>query len=128
MTLPDGSHLSFPFSIGPDGRTTRITSLETHVRDELVQLILTNLGERLFLPEFGGGVRRLVFEGADNHTAAMTKAMLTQAVTRWLGHRLTLETLNVAVENETILVEIKYRIVGSDESRVLKLVHEGEVL
>ena len=62
----------------------------------------------------------------DDTTAAMTKAMRTQAISRWLGHRLTLEALNVAVENETIWVEIKYRIVGSDESRVLKFAHEGE--
>jgi phage baseplate assembly protein W len=126
MTLPDGSHLTFPFGIGPDGRTARISSLETHVRDELVQLILTNLGERLFLSEFGGGVRRLVFEGVHETTAAMTKAMLTQAITRWLGHRITLEELKVEVENETIWVEIRYRIAGSDESRVMKFAHEGE--
>lgn len=126
MTLPDGSHLSFPFCIGPDGRTARVPNLETHVRDELIQLILTNLGERAFLPEFGGGVRRLVFEGIHETTAAMTKAMLTQAISRWLGHRITLEELKVAVKNETIWVEIKYRIAGSDESRVLKFAHEGE--
>ncbi len=88
MSLPDGRHLAFPFRIGRDGRTAQIASLEEHVRDELVQLVLTNLGERLFLPEFGGGARRLVFENIDEPLMGVTKAALTDAVTRWLGQRI----------------------------------------
>ena len=120
MSLPDGQHLSFPFRIGDDGRTAQIVSLEEHVRDELVQLILTNLGERLFLPEFGGGVRRLVFENINEATQGMTKAMLTDAISRWLGHRITLEALTVETYEETIDVEIKYRLAGTEDTRVLR--------
>jgi phage baseplate assembly protein W len=114
-----GRHLSFPFRIGSDGRTAQVSSLEDHVQEELKQLILTNLGERVFLPEFGGDVRRLVFENADGATAGMTKAVLTQAIERWLGHRLTLENLLVEVENEKITVEIQYQPVGLEENRVI---------
>lgn len=98
----------------------QVSTLVQHVHDELIQLILTNLGERAFLPEFGGGVRRMVFENADPTTAGMTKAMLTQAITRWLGHRLTLEDLQVLIENERIEVEIKYRLAGSEDTRVMR--------
>ncbi|ASC73030.1 hypothetical protein XM38_039920 [Halomicronema hongdechloris C2206] len=55
MIPPDGRHLSFPFRIAADGRTAQVDTLEQHVRDELIQLILTNPGERLFLPELGRG-------------------------------------------------------------------------
>ena len=125
MTPENGRHLSFPFRIGKDGRTVQVSSLEEHVRDELMQLILTNLGERAFLPEFGGGVRRLVFEKADETTAWMTKATLTQAISRWLGHRITLEDLKVTVENEKVEVEIKYRIAGTEDSRVMRFERKG---
>lgn len=120
-----GKHLSLPFRIGKDGRTAGVSSLEEHVRDELIQLILTNPGERAFLPEFGGGVRRLVFENIDEATAGMTKAMLTQAISRWLGHRITLEDLTVAVENEKIEVEIKYRIAGTEDAKVMRFQKTG---
>lgn len=123
--MTDPGHLSFPFRIGKDGRAAQVKSLENHIRDELIQLILTNPGERVFLPEFGGGVRRLVFESASETTAGMTKAMITQSITRWLGHRVTLEELTVAVENEKIEVEIKYRIAGTDDTRVLKFQRGG---
>lgn len=125
MKPPNGQHLSFPFRAGTDGRTAQVASLEDHVRDELVQLLLTNPGERLFLPEFGGGVRRLVFENTDDTTAAMAKAVITQAVSTWLGHRVTMESLNVTVENERIEVDLKYRIAGTEDSRVLRFQRKG---
>jgi len=125
MKPNNGSHLSYPFRIGNDGRAAQVTTLEEHVRDELIQLILTNPGERLFLPEFGGGVRRLVFENIDDTTGSMVKAMLTRAISRWLPNRVTLEELTVDVDNETISVDIKYRIAGTENSRVLKFQRRG---
>ena len=125
MTNEYGRHLVFPFQAGKDGRTAQVSSLEEHVRQELIQLILTNLGERIFLPEFGGGVRRRVFENVDPTTEGMTKAMLTQAISRWLGHRVTLESLNVEIENETIEVKIKYKITGTEDTRVMRFQRSG---
>ena len=75
--------------------------------------------------EFGGGVRRLVFENADEVTGGITKAMLTQAVSRYLGHRVTLEDLSVTIVNETIDISINYRIAGTEDSRVLKFQRSG---
>lgn len=125
MTEAYGRHLSFPFRIGRDGRTAQVDTLSAHVRDELIQLILTNLGERAFVPDFGGGIRRLVFEGINDTTAGMTKAMLTQAISRWLAHRIVLEELLVAAENETIYIEIRYRIQGTEDTRVMKFQRSG---
>ncbi len=126
MTAENGRHLSFPFRVGADGRTVGVASIEEHVRDELIQLLLTNPGERAFLPEFGGGLRRLVFEPADEASRGMTKAAVTQAISNWLGHRITLEDLAVAVENATIDVEIKYRLAGTGDSRVMRFQRSGE--
>ena len=126
MSKPYGKHLAFPFNIAPDGRTAEVDQIDQHVRDELVQLLLTNPGERPFLPEFGGGLRRLVFEPADEATRGMTKAMITQAITTWLGHRITLEDLQVMIENSTITVEIKFRLAGTEDSRVLRFQRTSE--
>ena len=119
-SLPDGRHLAFPFRIGPDGRTAAPADLPSHVRDELLQLLLTNPGERLFLPEFGGGVRKLVFEPLEESLAGVTKARLTQAINRWLGHRVTLENLKVTTSGAQFEVEIRYRLAGAPDARVLR--------
>jgi uncharacterized protein len=125
--MTNNKHLSFPFRINSNGRSAQVQSLEAHVRDELIQLILTNPGERAFLPEFGGGVRRLVFENASETIAGVTKARITQAISRWLGHRVTLEDLQVAIDNSTLEVQIQYRIAGTKDSRIMKFQRNGEV-
>lgn len=121
-----GRHLSFPFRVGADGRTAQVRSEEEHVRDELVQLLLTAPGERAFVPDFGGGVRRLVFEPADEASRGVTRAVLTQAVSRWLGHRVTLESLKVEVADSTLEVEVAYRLAGTEDTRVLRFQRRGE--
>ncbi len=125
MRPQNGRHLSFPFRVNNDGGATTVSTLEEHVRDELVQLLLTNPAERLFVPELGGGVRRMVFENADETTAAMSKALITQSVSRWLGHRVALEELTVQVTDSLIEIELKYRIAGTQDSRVLKFQRHG---
>jgi uncharacterized protein len=122
---PFGRHLAFPFRIGHDGRTATPTSEADHVRDEVIQLLLTNPGERPFIPPLGGGVRKLIFEPASDVLRSMTKARITQALTTWLGQRLTLENLEVTFIDSTIEVEIKYRPAGQPDSRVVKFQRTG---
>jgi uncharacterized protein len=122
---PDGRHLAFPFRIGSDGRTATPPDLPSHVRDELLQLVLTSPGERPFLPEFGGGVRKLVFEPIDDVLTGVTKARLTQAINRWLGHRVTLEDVKVSHADARLEVEIRYRLAGTQDARVLKFQRTG---
>ena len=125
MSAPDGPHLAFPFRVGQDGRSVRVQTLAEHVRDEIVQLILTNHGERAFLPEFGGGARRLVFEGTSEATQAMARAMLTQALDTWMANRVTVEELEVTLENVRIEVDLRYRVAGEPDSRRLRFQRDG---
>jgi len=126
MTLSNGRHLAFPFRVGPDGRTAAPASDAEHVRDELLQLLLTNPGERPFVVAFGGGVRKLVFEPASDVLRSVTKARITQALSRWLGTRLTVENLDVTFVDSTIEVTIQYRPAGSADSRVVKFQRTGQ--
>jgi phage baseplate assembly protein W len=128
MALSNGRHLAFPFRIGADGRTAAPASDAEHVRDELLQLLLTSPGERLFLPEFGGGLRRLVFEPASDTLRNVVKARITQALSRWLGQRLTVEMLEVTWDPSaaTLEVTVQYRPAGSPDSRVVKFQRSGQ--
>lgn len=125
MTLSTGRHLAFPFRVGADGRTATPASDADHVRDELLQLLLSAPGERLFLPEFGGGLRKLVFEPASDVLRGVVKARITQALARWLGHRLTLEALEVEFAGERIDVTVKYRPAGSPDARIVRFQRTG---
>ena len=121
---PNNGASVFPFRVGNDGRAAQVSTSKTRARRD-VQLILTNPAERLFLPEFGGGVRRLVFEGQTKPPPARWLRRSLPEISRWLGHRVTLEELEVSVENETIEVEIIYRIAGTEDKRVLRFQRSG---
>jgi Bacteriophage baseplate protein W len=115
-----GRHLAFPFRIGPDGRTATPRSLDEHVKGEIIQLLLTSPGERAFLPPFGGGLKRLVFERNDDVSAGLSRAIISQALSRYLGTRITVQTLDVTAQESTLAVDLRYQIVASGETRQVR--------
>jgi uncharacterized protein len=112
-----GRHLSFPFRIAGNGRAASADTLAQQALEELIQLILTNQGERLFLPDFGAGARRLLFEGISDTTATLSRTMITQAVQEWLANRVTLNQLNITINDTTIEIDVTYQVPGSDQLR-----------
>ena len=120
-----GRHLAYPFRIAPDGRTATPATLEEHVKGEVIQLLLTSPGERPFLPTFGGGLRRLVFEANSDVTAAMAKAAISRAISLWLKTRVELTALEVENEDATLLVGLQYRVVATGESHALRFEHRA---
>lgn len=122
MALAAGRHLAFPFRIGGDGRTATPASDADHVRDEVLQLLLTSPGERLFQPEIGGGVRKLVFEPASEALAGVVKARITNNLSRWLGHRIAVEQIEVVWDSAAAAMEVSvsYRVAGTDDTRILR--------
>lgn len=112
-----GKHLSFPFRIASDGRAVTNDTVADQALDELIQLILTNQGERLFLPDFGGGARRLLFQGITDATATLSRTMLMQAAQQWLTGRVVLQHLNVTINDTTIQIDVGYQVAGSDQVR-----------
>lgn len=120
-----GRHLAFPFRIGNDGRSAAPGSIDEHVKGEVIQLLLTNPGERPFIPEFGGGIRRMVFEGNSDYNASIAKATITNAVSYWLSERVTLLELVVSNQDSTLLVDLRYQILSSGEEHRLCFEHSG---
>ena len=118
-----GRHLRFPFRIGEDGRPETPSELPDHVRSEMIQLLLTNPGERLFQPSFGGGLKQLVFEANDDVTAALSRARITKALSFWLGERLEIQQLETNADNTTLTVDLVYQPAGGTELRRLRFEH-----
>jgi phage baseplate assembly protein W len=122
---PNGRHLAFPFHIGTDGRTATPVDLADHIRGEVIQLLLTAQGERPFLPSFGAGLRRLVFQLNDDATAGITKALVSQNLSRWLGQRITVDALDVSAEDSTLNVDLRYRVIATGEVRSVRFQRQG---
>ena len=120
-TSASGRHMAFPFRIGADGRTAAPADITDHIRGELIQLLLTAPGERPFLPSFGAGLKRLVFERNDPVAAGLANATVSRNLSAWLGQRVSVESLKVESIDSMLQVELSYRIVASGEVRGMRL-------
>jgi len=58
--LIDPEYMSFPFRVADSGVQT--SRRREHIRAQIEQVLFTDPKERIFRPEFGAGVRTLVFE------------------------------------------------------------------
>jgi uncharacterized protein len=120
-----GRHLAFPFRIGSDGRSMAPANLDEHIRGEILQLLLTNAGERPFIPSFGGNLRRLVFQGNDEITAGLAKSNISQAMSYWLGHRVKVLSLDVENLDAKLAIDLRYQVIDTGEQRRVRFEHGG---
>ncbi|GAA2834889.1 GPW/gp25 family protein [Kitasatospora sp. CM 4170] len=110
MAVTPERHLAVPFDLAPGGGL-RTCGPEQHLRDLVLQVLLTEPGERVNRPDFGCGVRRLVFAGGDEIQRATTRFLITQNLDRWLGDRLRVEQVDVRADpgaEEVLRVTIVY--------------------
>ena len=108
--LSDPPYLAFPFRIGEDGAQT--SSRARHVRGQIEQVLFTNPYERVFRPEFGAGVRKLLFEPNASALWEVTRKRLTASLADALKGEVDPRTLEVNVrgEDEKLIVEITYNL------------------
>lgn len=53
------------------------------IKSDLLILLLTNPGERVFLPTFGTPLRRLIFEPNDAALASKARQMIINSIKQW---------------------------------------------
>ena len=108
--LNNSNYMKFPFAISAHGavRSTR----REHVREQIEQVLFTLYGERWYRPEFGVGVRTLVFEPNNEALRQLTKKRLLASLAEALQGEVDPKTLSVEVENheEQLLVTIAYTL------------------
>ncbi|MGJ8677414.1 MAG: GPW/gp25 family protein [Akkermansiaceae bacterium] len=108
--LNNTEYMSFPFSIGNGGAA--MSSRIDHVREQIEQVLFTMYGERWYRPEFGVGVRSLVFEPNNPGLWEVTKKRLLSSLADALAGEVDPKTLNVEVSGEEaeLYVVISYTL------------------
>jgi phage baseplate assembly protein W len=103
----DTTGLAFPFHIDERGRVA-VTTGDENIRSKVLQVLLTALGERVNLPDFGCGLRDLLFDPNNEILAAVTEFTVTKALERWLGDEILVERVDVTNEGEQAQIEVVY--------------------
>jgi hypothetical protein len=101
------SFFDHPFHLDGRGRAAT-TDGDDHVRDMIYQLLFTNPGERVNRPDFGCGLRQLVFMPNSDALTATTQYLVQGALQRWLGDVIEVESVEVENDEGRLVVEISY--------------------
>src|SRR5262249_26845844 len=91
------------FPVGIDEGTGRLAvehSYDAHVTQLIFQVLFTAPGERVNRPEFGCGVRRMLFAPNSDVSASLAQVSVHQALDRWLGTAIRVEDVQVAARDE----------------------------
>lgn len=76
---------AFPLRIDAVSQQTAQTAYAPHVDEMIRQLLLTTPGERVNLPQFGCGLRSLVFAPSSDALAAAVKLRVIQGLSQSLA-------------------------------------------
>jgi phage baseplate assembly protein W len=112
---------AFPFRIDAVSGQAAQSPYATHVDEMIRQVLLTTPGERADLPEFGCGLRQLLFAPNSDALQATTQLTVQKSLNRWLGTQITL--VNVAVtpgpggDYSQLLVQIEYVLIETQSQQ-----------
>ena len=109
--------VAFPYALDARGQTATSSSYDTHVRDLIEQVLFTDPGERINHPDFGSGVMRLVFAAAGEELLASTRLLLQANLQRWLGDLITVEALELSLQESVLAITLRYVVLATGQRR-----------
>ena len=118
------SDFAFPFHIDAASGQAAQSAYQDHVDQMIRQVLLTDPGERVCLPTFGAGLRRLLFAPLSAPLQASTQMIVTQALNAWLADQITVQKVTVdtptsspGLPDGTILVTVSYVLIETQSVR-----------
>lgn len=109
-----GRGIAFPPRVDANGRIAWSQG-ELNVREAIRIILLTDEGERIRRPQFGGGLSRLLFEPNTAGTHQAIRDRIQRALTEW-EPRIKLASVEVAADRtdpEAAIATITYRLVAT---------------
>jgi phage baseplate assembly protein W len=117
---------AFPFRIAQTSNQAAQSPYAQHVDEMIRQILLTAPGERADLPEFGCGLRQLLFAPNSDALQATAQLMVQRSLNLWLVGQINLQ--NVAVTSgpggdySQILVQIAYVLLETQGTQTTSVV------
>lgn len=91
--------LDFPIAVGDTGGLQK-TDPDDHLRDLVLQVLFTEPGERVNLPNFGCGVKKLVFAPNNDVLQASAQFLIAHNLDQWLGDRISVDSVQLSSDPE----------------------------
>lgn len=114
---------AFPFRIDGSSRQAQQAPYEAHVRQMIRQVLLTAPGERVNLPDFGCGLRRLLFAPYGEALEASVKITVLNALNKWLADQIRVKEVRVSggADAGELRVDIEYVLIETQRGERLQV-------
>ena len=120
-TLPFTS-LRYPIAVdAARGRLAQEQDFGAHIEQLVMQVLMTAPGERINRPDFGCGVKRLVFAPGGEVAATLAQTAVDQALTKWLPQAISVNEVTARAEDAVLHIRIGYVVKARGERRYLNL-------
>jgi phage baseplate assembly protein W len=116
--------ISIRYPIGVDaslGRLQEETDYAAHVEQLIKQVLFTSPGDRINRPDFGCGVRRMIFAPNSEVSASLAQVTIFESLKRWLDPVITVNDVKANAVNERMEIRIVYMLKARRERRYLNL-------
>lgn len=112
-------HVNYPFHFDGRGRTSSAGE-DDYIRDLIEQVLFTSPGERVNRPEFGSGLRQLVFAPNSSELAATLQFLVQGALQQWLGDVIQVDAVEVVSEESRLEVTVHYMVRRNRQATVAR--------
>ena len=117
---------AFPFRIDAASSQAAQAPYAAHVDQMIRQILLTSPGERADLPEFGCGLRQLLFAPNSDALQATTQLLVQRSLSRWLGNQIDVKKCTVTSgpggDYSQILVQVAYVLIETQSLQQANIV------
>lgn len=93
---------------------------EELIKQSIIQLVMTQRGERIMRPMVGSNAKGFLFENADLVRAQVLKADILQVLGQF-EDRISVRDIKLAIKDTTLLVRIIYVVLALQEEKQLTL-------
>jgi hypothetical protein len=115
-------NIAYPFAIDDyRGAFAESADHTEHVKQMITQVLFTAPGERMNRPEFGCGLRRMIFAPNSDVTASLLQITIYEALENWLGSLISVDQVEVEAREEILEVQIVYMLKTIRQRQYLNL-------
>lgn len=94
---------------------------DRYIRQLMMQLLHTAPGERINRPDFGCGIRQLVFDPTSTVGATFGQIVVHQSLTRWMANLIEVANVEVSGTDNQIDIIITYRALHRRSTDVINV-------
>ena len=111
---------SIPFRIDPATGGIAQQSGDEKLKENIIHVLLTRIGERTIRRTYGGGVHDMVHDPNNDALRALAQHQIAKAISQW-EPRVLLQGIDVTQEDGQLLIRIRYVVRRTNQAESVSL-------